>query len=43
VQGKTDLINVVTAVSSAEASLDTMVSIRDQVISAYQQIMAMPI
>ena len=43
VQGKADLINVVTAISSAEASLETMMAVRDQVISAYQEIMRMPI
>jgi flagellar hook-basal body complex protein FliE len=42
-QGKAQLIDVVTAVSSAEQSLSTVMAIRDQVISAYQQIMAMPI
>jgi flagellar hook-basal body complex protein FliE len=42
-QGKADLVNVVTAVSSAEASLETMMAVRDQVISAYQEIMRMPI
>jgi flagellar hook-basal body complex protein FliE len=43
VQGKADLLDVVTAISSAEANLQTMVSVRDQVISAYQEIMRMPI
>ena len=43
VQGKADLVNVVTAISSAEASLETMMAVRDQVISAYQEIMRMPI
>lgn len=43
VQGKTEMINVVTALSSAEASLETMIAVRDQVISAYQEIMRMPI
>lgn len=43
VAGKTDLINVVTAISSAEASLETVMAVRDQVISAYQEIMRMPI
>lgn len=42
-QGKAQLIDVVTAVSSAEQSLSTVMAVRDQVISAYQQIMAMPI
>ena len=43
VQGKAQLIDVVTAVSSAESSLSTVMAIRDQVISAYQEIMRMPI
>ena len=43
VQGKAQLIDVVTAVSSAESSLTTVMAIRDQVISAYQEIMRMPI
>ena len=42
-QGKAELIDAVTAVSSAETSLQTVISIRDQVISAYQEIMRMPI
>jgi flagellar hook-basal body complex protein FliE len=43
VQGKAQLIDVVTAVSSAEQSLSTVMAIRDQVISAYQEIMRMPL
>lgn len=43
VAGKADLVDVVTAVSSAESSLETVMAIRDQVISAYQEIMRMPI
>jgi flagellar hook-basal body complex protein FliE len=43
VQGKADLVNVVTAVASAETSLQTVLAVRDQVIAAYQQIMQMPI
>jgi flagellar hook-basal body complex protein FliE len=42
-QGKADMVDVVTAVASAQASLSTMMAVRDQVISAYQQIMSMPI
>jgi flagellar hook-basal body complex protein FliE len=42
-QGKGDLIDVVTAISSAQASLQTVMAVRDQVISAYKEIMAMPI
>jgi flagellar hook-basal body complex protein FliE len=43
VAGKGELIDVVTAISSAEASLETVMAVRDQVISAYQEIMRMPI
>ena len=43
VQGQGSLIAVVTAVSSAEASLETVMAVRDQVIQAYQEIMRMPI
>ena len=43
VQGKAQLVDVVTAVSAAESSLETVLAIRDQVISAYQEIMRMPI
>jgi len=43
VAGKSELIDVVTAISSAESSLETVMAIRDQVISAYQEILRMPI
>lgn len=43
VQGKAELVDVVTAVSAAETSLETVMAVRDQVISAYQEIMKMPI
>jgi flagellar hook-basal body complex protein FliE len=42
-QGKAELVDVVTAVSSAQMSLQTVMAVRDQVISAYQQVMQMPI
>ncbi len=42
-QGKVELVDAVTAISSAQASLQTVMAVRDQVISAYQQIMQMPI
>ena len=42
-QGKADLVDVVTSISSAQASLQTMMAVRDQVISAYQSILNMPI
>jgi len=41
--GKAELVDVVTAVSSAQASLETVMAIRDQVISAYQEVMRMQI
>ena len=41
--GKADVIDVVTAVSETEMALDTMVSMRDKVIQAYEEIMRMPI
>ena len=43
VGGKAELIDVVTAISAAEASLETVMAVRDQVINAYQEIMRMPI
>ena len=43
VRGQGSMIDVVTAVSSAEASLETVMAVRDQVIQAYQEIMRMPI
>lgn len=41
--GKADVTDVVTAVSNAELSLNTVVAMRDRVISAYQDIIKMPI
>ncbi|MEZ5692119.1 MAG: flagellar hook-basal body complex protein FliE [Rickettsiales bacterium] len=43
ITGKVDLSELVTAVSDAELSLNTVVAIRDKVISAYQDIIRMPI
>ncbi|HWA59880.1 MAG TPA: flagellar hook-basal body complex protein FliE [Caulobacteraceae bacterium] len=43
VQGKAQLVDVVTAISAAEQSLETVMAVRDQVISAYQEIMRMPL
>lgn len=43
VNGQGNLIDVVTSISAAEASLETVLAVRDQVISAYQEIMRMPI
>lgn len=38
-----ELADVITAVSNAEVTLQTVVAIRDRVIQAYQDIMRMPI
>lgn len=43
VTGKADLTDVVQAVNSAEITLQTVVAVRDRMISAYQEIMRMPI
>lgn len=42
-EGKANVIDVVTAVAETEVALETLVSVRDRVISAYQEIMRMPI
>lgn len=42
-QGKADMTEVITAVANAEASLNTVVAIRDRVINAYQDIIKMPV
>ena len=41
--GKADMINVVTAVSETEVAIDAVVAVRDKIISAYEDIMKMPI
>ncbi|MDJ0932075.1 flagellar hook-basal body complex protein FliE [Breoghania sp.] len=41
--GKANVVDVVTAVSETEVALQTMVSVRDKVISAYEEIMRMSI
>lgn len=43
VAGKAELTDVVTAVTAAELTLQTVVAVRDRVISAYHEIMRMPI
>jgi len=43
VANEADLSEVVMAVSSAELTLETVVTIRDKVIAAYQDIIRMPI
>lgn len=41
--GKANIIDVVTAVSETEVAIDTLVSVRDKVVAAYEEIMRMPI
>ena len=41
--GKANIVDVVTAVSETEVAVQTMVSVRDKVIQAYEEIMRMPI
>lgn len=41
--GRHDLTDLVTAVSNAELTLNTVVAVRDRVIAAYQDILRMPI
>jgi len=41
--GKGDMVDVVTAMSQAEIAMETMVTVRDKVIAAYEEIMRMPI
>ena len=41
--GQGNVIDVVTAVSDAELTVQTIVSVRDRVLGAYQEIMRMPI
>lgn len=43
ISGKADIGEVVTAVSNAEMTLQTVTAVRDRVISAYQDILRMPI
>lgn len=43
IAGKGDLIDVTTAMTAAEMAMDTVVAVRDRVISAYSDIMRMQI
>jgi flagellar hook-basal body complex protein FliE len=43
VNGKSNLVDVVTAVSETEVAIDAVVAVRDKVIAAYEEIMKMPI
>jgi len=41
--GKANMIDVVTAVAESETTIQTLVSVRDKVIAAYEEILKMPI
>ena len=41
--GKANLVDVATAVTETEVAVQTLVSVRDKVIAAYEEIMRMPI
>ncbi len=41
--GKANIVDVVTAVAESEVAIDTLVSVRDKMITAYEEIMKMPI
>ena len=41
--GEANLVDVVSAVSQAEISLETAIAVRNRMIEAYQEIMRMPI
>lgn len=43
INGQADIVDVVTAVSETELAIESMVSVRDRVISAYEEILRMPI
>jgi flagellar hook-basal body complex protein FliE len=41
--GKSNIVDVVTAVSETEVAVSALVSVRDRMIQAYEEIMRMPI
>ena len=43
VEGKSDLLSVVTAVSESESAIETLVAVRDKVIAAYEEVMRMTV
>ena len=43
ISGEADLTDVVSAVNSAEATLQLVTTLRDRIIQAYQEIIRMPI
>ena len=43
VNGKANVVDMVNALSETEIAIESMVTVRDRVISAYEEIMRMPI
>ncbi|MEZ5669586.1 MAG: flagellar hook-basal body complex protein FliE [Alphaproteobacteria bacterium] len=43
ITGEADIADVVSAVTNAEVMLQTVVSVRDKVLQAYQEVLRMPI
>jgi flagellar hook-basal body complex protein FliE len=43
VNGQGNIVDVVTAISQTELAVESLVTVRDRVISAYEEIMRMPI
>lgn len=43
VNGRANVVDVVTAISQTELAVESLVTVRDRVISAYEEIMRMPI
>ena len=43
IAGEANMMDVVTAVANAEHTLETVVTVRDKVLQAYQEILRMPI
>jgi flagellar hook-basal body complex protein FliE len=41
--GKANMVDVVTAVAETEVAVSALVSVRDKVVAAYEEIMRMPI
>jgi flagellar hook-basal body complex protein FliE len=43
VNGKSNMVDVVTAVAETQVAVEAVVAVRDKVIAAYEEIMKMPI
>ncbi len=43
ITNEADIVDMVTAITAAEVTLETIIAVRDKVIEAYESIMRMPI